>query len=73
MLSFKKLLSYFVNPTKYIRVVKSTFELKKMGEKIVPLEMNLVRYSNPISVTEREDKLRDKVCKNFDSTSCKYN
>lgn len=32
-----------------------------MGEKIVPLEMNLVRYSNPVSVTEREDKIQDKV------------
>lgn len=32
-----------------------------MGEKLVPLEMNLVRYSNPVSVTDREDKLLDKV------------
>lgn len=33
-----------------------------MGEKIVPLEMNLVRYSNPVAVTEREEKLKNKVC-----------
>jgi len=33
-----------------------------MGEKTVPLEMNLVRYSNPVSVTEREEKLPNKVC-----------
>lgn len=32
-----------------------------MGERIVPLEMNLVRYSNPVLVTEREEKL-PKVC-----------
>jgi len=32
-----------------------------MGEKIVPLEMNLVRYSNPVSVIEREDKSLNKV------------
>ncbi|XP_025405247.1 33 kDa inner dynein arm light chain, axonemal [Sipha flava] len=31
-----------------------------MGEKIVPLEMNLVRYSNPVSVKEREEKLTRK-------------
>lgn len=36
-----------------------------MGEKIVPLEMNLVRYSNPVSVTEREEKLTNKVRKNL--------
>lgn len=36
-----------------------------MGEKIVPLEMNLVRYSNPVSVTEREEKLSNKVNLNF--------
>jgi hypothetical protein len=32
-----------------------------MGEKIVPLEMNLVRYSNPVAVTEREEKSKNKV------------
>lgn len=32
-----------------------------MGEKIVPLEMNLVRYSNPVAVTEREEKMAIKV------------
>lgn len=32
-----------------------------MGEKIVPLEMNLVRYSNPVSVKEREEKSTSKV------------
>ncbi|XP_060834863.1 33 kDa inner dynein arm light chain, axonemal [Rhopalosiphum padi] len=31
-----------------------------MGEKIVPLEMNLVRYSNPVAVTEREEKSKNK-------------
>lgn len=35
-----------------------------MGEKIVPLEMNLVRYSNPVSVTEREEKLPSMVSLN---------
>lgn len=33
-----------------------------MGERIVPLEMNLVRYGNPVLVTEREEKLPNKVC-----------
>lgn len=32
-----------------------------MGEKIVPIEMNLVRYGNPVSVKEREEKLPNKV------------
>lgn len=39
-----------------------------MGEKIVPIEMNLVRYSNPVLVIEREEKLPNKVhihLKNF--------
>lgn len=36
-----------------------------MGEKIVPLEMNLVRYSNPVSVTVREEKISKKVCRDF--------
>lgn len=36
-----------------------------MGEKIVPLEMNLVRYSNPVLITDREEKLPDKVCYNI--------
>lgn len=37
-----------------------------MAEKIVPLEMNLVRYSNPVSVMEREEKLPNKVCATFE-------
>lgn len=32
-----------------------------MGEKIVPIEMNLVRYNNPVLVIEREEKLPNKV------------
>lgn len=32
-----------------------------MGEKIVPLEMNLVRYSNPVNVKEREEKISKNV------------
>lgn len=31
-----------------------------MGEKIVPLEINLVRYGDPVSIEKREEKLTSK-------------
>jgi hypothetical protein len=33
-----------------------------MGDKIVPLDINLVRYSDPILIKEEEKKLQRKVC-----------